>query len=690
MKSALFIVPAVLFSIALHCEADDLFRSGRHLSITALANAESIVSADFDRDGFEDVGVTVSLDYNMSFEIFYGSANGFGLPVLLFQSGLLPCGATAADYNNDQFVDIAVGNCKKSAIYIFVNDGHRGWNKPVILTLNQRPVVVHAAELNNDGNADLLVLAGDFPASLRVFTGDGDGGFHSGASIGVPASEALIIADFNSDSIPDIAIANYYKPRITLLPGTSQGEFLPALNVTSIAGVTHMALIDLLGNGKKDIILSDVFGRVALLKGQGNATFENPVFIPNTKCSGIAVSDWNQDGLDDFAVVDSLGRLTYYYQLAGSTSFRSREVLHGDFYAPLLAGDWNSDRKPDIAVTRYLSVEVLLNTGKAPLPQVHKLGESSGYTQVLVADFNGDGKADMLARSPDTLFIARAGTIYSQQAVQLEKGALLLAEDLNGDGKADAVLGRRSGKIAVQFMAEDGFGPAVEFPAGANPASAKAVDLNRDGSPDLVIRGVGSATTLLNNRTGSFAAPIRTTEWLPSGFAVADFDGDGFPDLVSASENYVTVFKGAGNGSFERIKRYYLEDLSETGIVAGDFNSDGRMDFVVGSPYIVFSGRGDMSFEQIFTTFWSYYPNKIIAVDINNDHRLDLVAQNETYNELTVLLANDTKTWFAEPFEITAWPFVDNFSTLDWNHDGTPDLILAAKGLSIILAHPAH
>ncbi len=88
----------------------------------------------------------------------------------------------------------------------------------------------------------------------------------------------------------------------------------------------------------------------------------------------------------------------------------------------------------------------------------------------------------------------------------------------------------------------------------------------------------------------------------PFAIAVADFNGDGIPDMavVDTVGNSVTPLIGLGNGAFENLQQSFSTGTSPTAIVAGDFNNDGIVDLAVaneGDSTVTYHfGRGDGSF----------------------------------------------------------------------------------------------
>jgi hypothetical protein len=191
---------------------------------------------------------------------------------------------------------------------------------------------------------------------------------------------------------------------------------------------------------------------------------------------------------------------------------------------------------------------------------------------LVTADFNGDGKPDLAVTFSDNL---DAG------------GRQLLVLMGNGDGSFTA---RNLVDLGQSFMV------------------VAAVDVNSDKKPDLIITQPfnGGSSVLLGNGDGTFQ-PGRT---IGTGvLRVADFNGDGKPDLLCAG---LTVRLGNGDGTFgSPISTPAVQNftpLSFAGAIAvGDFNGDGKLDVAHTSAWHdafgmvwVWMGNGDGTFRPQF------------------------------------------------------------------------------------------
>jgi hypothetical protein len=242
------------------------------------------------------------------------------------------------------------------------------------LTDGATPTLLAAADLNKDGNSDLVAVnqpaAAGSSASISVFVANANGTFQSAVNYALPETQGAgaVIDDFNGDGIPDIVASSYTEStsggqvtfhwQLTFFAGKGDGTFQTAqtVTVTPPASITTLALAytgmisaDIRGNGTKDLVTADGI----ILFGNGNGTFTQvavPAF-PNTPSgSNIAAADFNNDGKLDLAVnnVESisiyLGNGTGAFTAGGSyatidnADYLSASDLDGDGGVDLYTG----------------------------------------------------------------------------------------------------------------------------------------------------------------------------------------------------------------------------------------------------------------------------------------------------------------------------------------------------------------
>jgi len=233
--------------------------------------------------------------------------------------------------------------------------------------------------------------------------------------------------------------------------------------------------------------------------------------------------------------------------------------------------DFNGDKKPDVAVT--VSGAGPTDPGSILLLQ----GDGTGHFSL--------GKQSEVEPSS----LSESGIAPSFLAVGSSPSDIVTA-DFNGDGNADlAVANAGSGNVTV-FLGDGkgGFSPAGTFPAGSNPSALAVGDLNGDGKADLVVanKGEDTVTVLIGDGTGNFTQPSTNISAGsgPASLAIADFNGDGALDIAVADSgsNTVTLLLGDGTGAMVSDAVFQVGSAPSS-VVAADFDGDGKPDLAVAS-----------------------------------------------------------------------------------------------------------
>jgi len=307
----------------------------------------------------------------------------------------------------------------------------------------------------------------------------------------------------------------------------------------------------------------------------------------------------------------------------------------------MVASDLNGDGIPDLAVANYSgSVSVLLGNGDGTFHAQVTYAAGLGYNahQLAIADFNGDGKSDLVVTETGGIGILLGngnGTFQPQVTIAtISTPWSIAAQDLNADGKTDIVVSNSSVGGVMLGNGNGTFQAVTTFDSGTFPRAIAIADLSGDGKPDLVLSNdsPNTVSVLLGNGNGTFA-PRTTlaTGFNPQGVTLSDVNADGKVDIVVANRGGSTagVFLGNGNGTFQAQATYATTDSPEEVAVA-DMNGDGIPDLVAdGFTYGVLSvmlGNGNGTFKPQQTLTIAYDPYPMLLADVNGDGAIDVVA----------------------------------------------------------------
>ena len=608
----------------------------------------------------------------------------------------IPAGGAAYDYanlgdfNGDGKKDMVttvqtyVNNASVISISAVLGNGN-GTFQPAVLTAvsNEDPILV--GDVNGDGKDDVLqVHPFSGPSTVDVWLSNGDGTFTAGQSYQVsPASlQGGILTDKDGDGKLDLIAVDSQTPGLvrTLL-GNGDGTFQAATSITLPSNApSNITFADFNGDGKIDFAGTDTNNQVNIyVQAGGNFVLtgtplttsdttydtcnlttgemngDSSAEVVSVNCDQNTVTIYNNNGDGTFAT-------GVYYAVAASGGDSPADIYP---YSATIA-DVNGDGKNDIVVTNEDASDVTIlignGDGTVNVPTVgYATGGDEAYAPALVADFNGDGLADIM----------QVNDVYSYGYLQGY-----------GDGTFRAAL-----NYFIQ-ISDNSWPEAVKVASG---------DFNGDGNLDFAVGTCCSESTgitiFLSRGDGSLHSGVSYGSEGNGAFfnvAVADFDGDGKLDVaaVDVYDTVVQIFNGVGDGTFTAGNYFYTSegDDGPWGIVTGDFNHDQHADIAVvnqAGTVCVLLNDGSGGFTPALYPL-SNNAEEIATGDINGDGYLDLLVSLYNTSDVAVLLGNtDNSGTFQDEYDVALVngnatylnPF--GITVVDLNGDGKLDFAVA-------------
>lgn len=418
-------------------------------------------------------------------------------------------------------------------------------------------------------------------------------GLTTGASVTISGS--ALFGAINSTFIITVVDANTFTLNGTSTAGadnsgtatwiTNTSFFAPTGSPYTVESTPRGVVIgDTNQDGKLDVITANnAANSFTVLLGDGAGALQTGLTstgLPTTT-NGLAVADLNRDGIPDLILINNNGSTA-----ASNVTVRQGQ-LGGTYGAPI-----------------NFTANVAGNS-------------INGFTSVAVGDINGDGRPDIVYSAAGTNevgflvnnIVTVGGNIIGSSFTPIDEVSVgrtpnqVVLADFNGDGKLDLAVAHNGGggpssrrgvtiRLANPLVA-GAFQNSFELNAGVGMSSLVVGDFNRDGFMDIAAaedNATGKVWINFGTGTGLFSAgqSFNTTVPNPGAIKAADFNGDGYLDVVvsskSASVNNAGVAVLLNNGDGTLGTAQQTDVIPGTGlrdVLTTDVNQDGFVDAIV-------------------------------------------------------------------------------------------------------------
>ncbi len=625
----------------------------------SFTGARGIVVGDFDRNGWPDIAQANTSRNSVTILLNHDGAltKAFDVPV---DRG--PFDISSGDFNGDGITDLIVTTADANSVSLLTGQAGGRFAAPVRLAIPgiTSPRGIAVAEVNGDGKADLLITGYDSNA-LTVLLGDGRNGFTRAASWFGPfvQPQGVAVADFNRDGRADVVVA---------ADGTA-------------------GLVVQYGNGS-----TDVFATGKVVAGSHNFNV-------------VSVADVNADGWPDAIAASTRNSEVSVFFGGASGLTLNRSYATGSSPRGITLADVNIDGVLDVITADYASSTVSVLLGKKSAPGTFdaaiQVAANSGSRAVAAADFNLDGRVDLATGNQNAAFttVLTNSTIVPTTGFSFHTTLLgtpssvagsnaVFAADFNRDGKLDLLTRAPYPAIGVSILLSGGATITLTGLTQFYHEQFLLTDVNADGNPDVLVANCGSGLDLfthVGNGRGSFTSSAHTTAPLTAcGVVPGNFNGDAYPDLAvvgydpSVASYVLRTMFGNGNGTFRPGTSRVLDANYHTMAGVGDLNRDGRTDALVAidGGLEVWFGNGAGAFtSSVVVPVRNGFPSIQIA-DLNHDGYPDIVSR--TFDELAVVLNSASGFRAASYIETTHTNFSgfgNDLAVADMNLDGNLDIV---------------
>ncbi len=384
--------------------ADGTFQEAVQVDIPFYPNV--IVAGDFNGDGKPDFAVAGSVPGSSSLGVLLGKGDGTFQPVISYAIASNPKSLAIGDFNEDGKPDLAFENSFTNTVTILEGVGDGTFHLANSYSTGDTPVFVTTSDVDGDGHSDILIANSNFHNvtegnTVSVLRGAGNGTFVASSNLPVVSGPlAIVPADFERNGLVSLAVSSDFGVSILLgkpPSGASSSSVTVATSANpSISGASLTITASVAPSAARGTVTfydgTKVLG-VGILTN-GHATFTTALLLNGSH--DIAV---RYNGDSTYAAGQSAVFRQSVSPVAAQGFSTATTFPAGSRAGAVVVQDFNGDGRPDVAVGNVNGISIFLNNGGTSLSRADYTIPTVWVRGIASGDFNGDGKADLIASS---------------------------------------------------------------------------------------------------------------------------------------------------------------------------------------------------------------------------------------------------------------------------------------------------
>ena len=608
------------------------------------------------------------------------------------------------DIDNDGYVDIVLANShgyiERGPTWIYKPNKGKGKDFPRKELANDSGWMSRVVDVDGDGYNDLIVVNGEngvtSELSSYVYWGGPDGLTGERTELPTVGAYDVAVVDPNGDGRLDLILSSAWvdhhcpgEPKLlAVYVQTEPRKFENMSEKYGLVGIgaTSLACADLTGNGRADLVVgnyrngfeydTDSFIYWGAKKGFDTAT---PMHLPSHAVQQVLLADLTGDGRKEIIFCGG-DQVWIYWNVKGKFGPHNREIIKTKGFSTMFCAgalraevaDVDGDGKNELILATEKGIEIRRASDLQTVTKYLPLPYASWVT---AADLDGDGRVELIAskydnrvtyemesaifwNGPDGFCADRVSWVPTAGAMGNTSG------DLDGDGKP-VVIFNNTMRGPSQFdanlpvyvyrgskEADYGVHRRLELPSGGDTYTYVMADLNANGYVDLVL----TTTFGLRIFAGGPQGPepdkyvdLRFVEGHSRSIMevlVADFNGDGYLDLLALAATYddkpqtmansSVIFYGSAEG-FSLDRSESLETYCGSNGHLADITKNGYLDIITGDKrgYLLIFLGGPEGYSpqrtQKIPIDEKATIGNINAADLNNNGWLDLIVSVQSH-----------------------------------------------------------